>query len=170
MMATKIAAFTTDTVDVVWAHLHTPDTKFGDDSANHSVTVLVDSNLQETLDSLTKETSASKINGMRTDDEGRVLLKAKSKIFVKDDIKAFPCLDAGANKTEAVAFGGDKVRLRLAPAILSRDGSMSLYLNGCQIIEKVANNYSGGFTPTDGFDGASYVAPTTPPSDDDIPF
>ena len=167
MMTTKIPAFTTETMDVVWGHLHAPDDKFGADSANHNVTVLVDAQLQDKLDELLKESGATKINGMREDDEGRTLLKVKSKTFVKKNIAAFPCRDASANKTDYVPYGGDKVRLRVAPAVLTRDNSMSLYLNGCQIIEKNATD-SGGFEPTDGFTDTTPAVVES--SDDDLPI
>tara|TARA_R100000458_G_C8276181_1_gene251419 strand:+ start:3568 stop:4092 length:525 start_codon:yes stop_codon:yes gene_type:complete len=174
-MTTKISPFTTDTLDCIWSHLHAPDDKFGADSANHSITVMVDKQLQMKLDEIMKETGADKINGMRVDDEGRTLLKAKSKTLVKKGIKAFPCRDAAAERTEAVAFGGDKVRLRLAPAVLTRDGSLSFYLNGVQIIEKnERDGGTGGFEATEGFDGSDYKAPESTSSDgdqdDDLPF
>mgnify|MGYP003117128650 CR=1 FL=1 len=105
----KLNAFTTETVDVVWSHLHAPDDKFGADSANHNITVIVDDELQKKLDDMVKESGATKVNGMRTDDEGRTLLKAKSKAFVKKNVHVFPCRDASANRTDAVPFGGDKV-------------------------------------------------------------
>ena len=41
MMGTKIAPFTTHTIDVQWSHLHAPDDKFGADSANHNITCLL---------------------------------------------------------------------------------------------------------------------------------
>ena len=55
-------------------------------------------------------------------------------------------------------FGGDRVKLRLSPAVLTRDQSLSFYLNGVQIIEKNVMD-AGGFEPTDGFDGSDFVAP-----------
>ena len=173
-MANKMKQFVTETVEVVYGHLHRPDDKFGADSSNHNVTVVVDSELQEKLDELQKESNATKINGLRVDDEGRTLLKVKSKIFVKKGETTFPCRDALSNKTEATPFGGDKVRLRLNPTVLDRDNSMSIYLNGVQIIEKNAQD-TGGFTPVeDGFDGMSYTAPvaeqTQPAETDAIPF
>ena len=163
-MTTKIDAFTTDTLEVQWSHLHQPDDKFGADSANHNISVLVDKKLQKTLDKLLKESGATKINGMRTDDDGRVILKAKSKTLVKKGEKTFPCRDASAAKTDSLPFGGDTVRLRLAPAVLTRDGSMSLYLNGCQIIDKQSAEYAstGGFEVTEGY--------TNPTDTDDISF
>ena len=175
MMGTKIAPFTTHTIDVQWSHLHAPDDKFGADSANHNITVVVDDELQTKLDQLLKESGATKINGLRTDDNGTTLLKAKSKTMVKKNVNTFPCRDAAAERTEAVPFGGDKVRLRLAPALLSRDNSLSLYLNGCKIIEKNMQDSSGGFEATEGFDGSSFVAPksedTTEAEDlDDLPL
>jgi|TARA_R100000664_G_C2751524_1_gene138810 hypothetical protein len=175
-MTTKINPFTTETVDVAWAHLHKPDDKFGADTANHNITIVVDKELQKRLDSIVKETGAKKINGMRTDDEGRTLLKAKSKTLVKKGVDVFPCRDAAAQRTEAVPFGGDKVRLRLAPAMLTRDDSISLYLNGVQIIEKNDRSTmaTGGFEATDGFDGSDYKAPESSSEedeqDDDLPF
>ena len=90
-------------------------------------------------------------------------------------MKVFPCRDAGAERTDAVPYGGDKVRLRLAPAVLTRDNSMSVYLNGVQIIEKNAGDFDGGtFDVTDGFDGSNFKAPEPASSDggqdDDLPF
>lgn len=177
-MANKIKAFTTNTLTAQWAFLHEADTKFGEDSANHSITVVVDDQLQEQLDALKKDNGVDKINGLRTNDDGVTLLKAKSKIFVRDNVKAFPCRDAKAKLTEAVAFGGDKVRLRLIPIVLTRDGSMSLFLNGVQIIEKKeydGEGGTGGFEATDGFDGEDFTPPTPDLAEEDtemdeIPF
>ena len=177
-MANKVRPFTTETLDVRWSHLHAHDVKFGEDSANHNITVVVDDTLQKQLDKAMAEAGATKINGLRTDDEGVTLLKAKSKNFVKKDIKVFPCRDASAEATEATPYGGDKVRLRLAPITLTRDNSMSFFLNGCQIIEKnEMGGEGGGFEATDGFDGSTYKATTTvttaddgTDATDDIPF
>ena len=174
MMANKIKQFVTDTVEVVYGHLHRPDNKFGADSANHNITVKVDSELQDKLEQIQKESGATKINGLRTDDDGNTLLKVKSKIFVKKGVETFPCRDALSNETKATPFGGDKVRLRLNPTVLDRDNSMSLYLNGVQIIEKNATD-SGGFSAVEGgFDGSEYEPPTSdqtqPAEADDIPF
>ena len=168
-MTTKNNSFTTETLEVVWGHLHAPDDKFGADSSNHNITILVDDELQMKLEELQQELGASKINGMRIDDDGRSLLKVKTKTFVKKEIRSFPCRDAAANKTDAVPFGGDSVRLRLAPAKLTRDDSMSLYLNGCQIIEKNIQD-TGGFDATDGFDGSNFTAPVVEETATDIPF
>lgn len=176
-MTNKINGFVTDTLEVVYGHLHRPDDKFGADSANHSVTIAVDSALKDKLDTLLKESGASKINGMRQDDDGPTLLKVKSKLFVKKGQETFPCRDANSKPTEATPFGGDKVRLRLNPAVLDRDNSMSIYLNGCQIIEKNTID-TGGFTVVEnGFDGADFKVPTTEPTStetpaetDEIPF
>ena len=157
--------FITDTVEVIFSHLHKPDVKFGADAANHSITVLVDEDLQKTIDSLQSKMSATKINGMRTDDEGRVMLKAKTKLYVKKNVDTFPCVDANARDTEAIPFSGDKVRIQLAAMRLDRDNSMSLFLNGVQIVEK--NNSGGGFEATEGFDGSSFKAPVAAATDED---
>jgi hypothetical protein len=165
----KPSAFTTETLDVVWSHLHAPDDKFGADSSNHNITILVDEGLQRHLDEIVNDTGATKINGMRVDDEGRTLLKVKSKTFVKKEIRTFPCRDAQAKKTDAVPFGGDKVKLRLAPAVLTRDQSLSVYLNGVQIIEKNVMD-TCGFEPTDGFDGSSFIVPVEKEETEEAPF
>ena len=165
-MTTRIEAFTTDTVECQWSHLHQPDDKFGADSSNHNISVIVDAKLQKKLDKLMKESGASKMNGVRTDNEGNTILKAKSKTLVQKGEKTFPCRDASAAKTDALPFGGDKVRLRLAPALLTRDNSMSLYLNGVQIIEKnsTGGDGTGGFDATEGF-----TAPQQRTDTDDFP-
>ncbi len=174
----RVPPVTTSTLNVVWSHLHAPDDKFGEDASNHNITVMVDEELQSTLDEIKVKLNASKINGMRTDDEGRNLLKVKSKAFVKKNVHTFPCRDADTKRTDAVPFGGDTVRLRLSPAKLSRDDSLSFYLNGCQIITKEVRD-SGGFEATDGFNGEDYIPPTETPvtpdgagddNNSDIPF
>jgi len=174
-MTNKIRPFTTDTLTVRWGHLHMPDDKFGEDTANHSVTVIVDADLQTVLDDMMAEAGASKINGLREDDEGITLLKAKSKTFVKRGDKTFPCRDAKAQPTTATAFGGDKVRLRLSPVKLTRDDSLSLFLNGCQIIEKnQVDSGTGGFEPTEGFEDPTPAEPadmaTSVDATEDMPF
>jgi len=166
---TKSKAFTTDTVDVIWSHLHAPDDKFGQDSSNHNITVQVDDELQSKLDELQQEMGATKINGLRVDDEGRTVLKAKTKTFVKQNKATFPCRDAAANETVATPYGGDKVRLRLSPTVLTRDNSLSIYLNGCQIIEKNSASFDGGFDAVEGgFDGADYTPPVAPTPSDEV--
>ena len=90
MTTMRIDAFTTDTVNVIWGHLHAPDDKFGVDSSNHNITVIVDKTLQKKLDEILNESGAEKINGMRIDDDGNTLLKAKSKTFIKKNMKTFP--------------------------------------------------------------------------------
>lgn len=174
----KLENFITEPLTVRWSHLHKADTKFGLDSSNHNITVVVDEDLQKTLDEMVKVSNATKINGMRTDDEGQTTLKAKTKVFVKKNVDVFPCVDAGANATEAVPFGGDTVKLRLAPVMIDRDNSISFFLNGVQIIEKNEREFDGGFDATEGFDGKDFKAPVkvaaaeAPEQEgsDDLPF
>ena len=171
----KIPAFTTETVNVVWSHLHAPDDKFGEDSSNHNITIEVNEDLDNSLTKIKDKSKATKINGMKTDEEGRKLLKVKSKAFVKKGVHTFPCRDAETKRTDAVPFGGDTVRLRLSPAVLSRDDSLSFYLSGVQIISKEVRD-TGGFEATDGFSGSEYIQPTEEPATSggtdpsDIPF
>ena len=158
MTKNKPATFVTGTLDVQWAFLHKIDDKFGK-PGNHNITVVVDDELQSQLDKLKTEHNASKINGMRTTDDGVTLIKAKTSSFTKKGQEVFPCYDANAQKTEAIAFGGDKVKLKLTPMILDRDSSMSLFLSGVQIIDKKPYEDTGGFSKTEGFDRSENKAP-----------
>jgi hypothetical protein len=158
-MTKKPANFITETCDVQWAFLHKADDKFGK-PGNHNITIIVDDTLKNKLDSLQAEFSATKINGMRTVDDGTILLKAKSSSYTKKGEDKFPCHDANAEKTEAIAFGGDRVKLKLTPMVINRDNSMSFFLSGVQIIEKKEyDGGSNGFEKTEGFDGSDYKAP-----------
>ena len=175
MKSMKLPPLVTETLEVKWSNLLKPDTNFGENSANHNITVIADKDLQKVLTDLLKKSGAKKLNGM-VEKEGIKYVKFKSKTHI-DKVK-FPCVDALAKETDVVAFGGDKVRLKLQPMVLSRDNSLSLYLNGVQIIEK--NNTGGGsgsgFAPVEGgFVGttANKSASTTETeevTDDDIPF
>lgn len=167
MTKNKPATFVTGTLDVQWAFLHKIDDKFGK-PGNHNITVVVDNELQSQLDKLQTEFSATKINGMRTTDEGVTLIKAKTSSFTKKGQEIFPCYDANAQKTEAIAFGGDKVKLKLTPMVLDRDSSMSLFLSGVQIIDKKPYEDTGGFAKTEGFDGSEYKAPVAATTESSI--
>ena len=171
----KMPQFVTEVSEVKWSNLLKPDTAFGEASANHNITILLDKTLEKKLAELLKQSGAKKINGIMEKD-GIKTLKAKSRVFVEQG--KFPCVDSQAAETDAVPFGGDKVRLKLAPAVVSRDNSLSLYLNGIQIVEKNANNMTGtgssGFDAVDGgFVGAvaSKPAPEVEETEDeDLPF
>lgn len=185
-MANKYGkSFISSKVNVVWSHLHKPDTKFG--NPNHNITVQLTDELEKEITEAAKVagfTGISKINGIGTRDEHGKVLKVKNSQFVKDNPGAgsYPCVDGSAKKTEAVPFGGDVVKLKLVPCYLDRDGSMSLYLDGCQIIEKnERDGGSGGFEAEEGaYDGSSATAfedssealaeEVTEESDVDLPF
>jgi len=171
----KMPQFVTEIVEVKWSNLLKPDTAFGEASANHNITILLDKTLEKKLAELLKQSGAKKINGIMEKD-GVKTFKAKSRMYVEQG--KFPCVDSAAQETDAVPFGGDKVRLKLAPAVVARDNSLSVYLNGIQIVEKNANNITGstggGFSAIDG----GYVGVATTKSlpeveeteDEDLPF
>jgi hypothetical protein len=171
----KMPQFVTEVVEVKWSNLLKPDTAFGEASANHNITILLDKTLEKKLAELLKQSGAKKINGIMEKD-GVKTFKAKSRMYVEQG--KFPCVDSAAQETDAVPFGGDKVRLKLAPAVVARDNSLSVYLNGIQIVEKNANNMTGstggGFSAIDG----GYVGAATTKSapeveeteDEDLPF
>lgn len=172
----KMPQFVTEVLEVKWSNLLKPDTAFGEASANHNITVILDKNLEKQLADILKKSGAKKINGIMEKD-GVKTLKAKSRVHVEQG--KFPCVDSAAQETDAVPFGGDKVRLKLAPAVVARDNSLSVYLNGIQIVEKNANNTTGtttgGFGAVDGgFVGTptkkSAVAEVEETEDEDLPF
>lgn len=178
MAKTRLPAMVTETLDVKWSNLNKPDVNFGVHSANHNITVVITPKLQKILTDLTKKSGAKKLNGMTEKDDVKYI-KFKSKTFVESADGKFPCVDAASKETAAVAFGGDKVRLKLQPMVLDRDNSLSLYLNGVQIIEKGEYKPSSGFEPVEGgFDGSTFVEskPTVTKEkvdeliEEDIPF
>lgn len=174
-MTTKAETFTTEVLDVAFGFLHKRDDKFSQ-PGNFNVTVLVDETLRRQLEEAAQSCGGGKINGLGTNKDNLPTLKVRTKF--PEDARSFPCVDANAKPTDAVAFGGDKVRLRIRPRYVSKDGSVSFDLQGCQIIEKNDNfeggGKTGGFGSVDGgFDGSAYVPPTTSGddnSDDPIPF
>ena len=171
----KMPQFVTEVAEVKWSNLLKPDTALGEASANHNITILLDKTLEKKLAELLKQSGAKKINGIMEKD-GVKTLKAKSRVYVEQG--KFPCVDSAAQETDAVPFGGDKVRLKLAPAVVARDNSLSVYLNGIQIVEKNANNMTGSTGGgSSGVDGGfvGTAAPKSAPEveeteDEDLPF
>jgi len=168
----KFPDIVTGVLEVKWSNLLKPDNAFGEATANHNITVVLDKTLEKTLADMLKKSGAKKINGIYEKD-GVKTFKAKSRVHI--EAGKFPCVDSNADATDAVAFGGDKVRLRLAPAVVARDNSLSLYLNGIQIVEKNTNNVTGG----GGFDAVkggfvgtapASVASVEETEDEELPF
>ena len=170
----KIQPFNTQTLDVKWSHLHRADDKFGA-PGHHNITVVVDDQLNEQLQKIAKDAGVEKVNGL-TEKEGQRLIKVKSTLYTNppegmEKKVAFPCVDSDTNTTTEVPMGGDKVRLRLKPFVISRNNTMSFFLNGVQIIEKnsAVSTGSSGFEATDGFKQPE--TETVPSNDDnDVPF
>lgn len=183
-MAERIKNIITGKLTVMWSNLIKPDSHFGESTANHNITVVLTDELEATLNAVAKEQGVKKINGIMTKDDGTKTIKVKSKTHV--DKGAFPCQDASAQWTTSVPFGGDVVRLKLAPVVLSKPSkSISFYLNGVQIVEKNSADLgqkTNGFDAVDGgFVGEAAAAPvnkTEAPeaqpavgiTDEEIPF
>jgi len=147
----KISKFITPNVNVTFSHLHRPDDKFGTDSANFNISVTLTPELENEIKALVKTTGVKKVNGIWEDDNGNKQAKFKNRIMVKNGEKAFPCVDSRNQPTRSVPMSGDVVRLLLAPCVIQRDNSLSIYLDGVQIIEKNGSNTAfdvvdGGFT------------------------
>jgi hypothetical protein len=182
-MADRIKGIVTGNLEVKWSNLLKPDTAFGDGSANHNITVILDPTLETILSAIAKENGAKKINGIYEKDGVRTI-KFKSKSHVERG--SFPCQDSTGNYTDVVPFGTDVVRLRLAPALVTKGSSksMSFYLNGVQIVQKnsTTNSKVNGFAPVEGgYVGSHVEAPANKSqatavsapqgiTDDEIPF
>ena len=155
---------------VRWSHLLKPDDKFG--NPHHSVTVVVDAEMQGQLDSAMSELGVSKINGLKTDsDSGETLVRFKNVLKAREGIATFPVSDSQDQATDTVPFATDKVRVKVTPAKIERDGSISFYMDRIQLVER---NYEGGGGSSSGMGKVEggYVAETAPPSDEgeDTPF
>lgn len=147
-MPERIKNIVTSKLDVKWSNLMKPDTMFGDNSGNHNITVVLTPEFEAQLSAIAKENGAKKINGTYEKD-GLKTIKFKSKTHI--DKGAFPCQDSTGAWTNSVPFGGDIVRLKLAPALVVKgtNKSMSFYLNGVQIVQK---NSADPASKVNGFD------------------
>lgn len=168
----RIPQFTTATLQTKWSNLLKPDIAFGEGSANHNITVVVDAELQKILDAVLKSSGAKKINGLKETD-GVTTFKAKSKVYVEEG--KFPCVDSLGQPSDSVPFGGDMVRLKLAPMVLTRDNSLSIYLNGIQVVTKTSTGKTPstqGFAPVEGgfVDAGTQKADLTDQADSDLPY
>jgi hypothetical protein len=130
-----MSKFVTEKITVSFAYLNKPDDKFGADAANFNVTVPLDPKLSDQIKSAVSSTGAKKVNGVYEKD-GEKFIKFKNRILVRDGARSFPCVDSKNNPTTVTASGGDVVRLLLSPSLIKRDNSLSVYLDGVQIIEK----------------------------------
>ncbi len=163
-----MSKFITDKLTVSFAYLNKPDDKFGEDTANFNVTVTLTPELQDQVKAAVKATGAKKVNGVWENDEGVKQIKFKNRILVKDGARAFPCVDSQNQATTMTASSGDVVRLLLAPCLIKRDNSMSIYLDGVQIIEK-NSTFGGGGTGFDVVEGGYVDDGSASPMPADIP-
>lgn len=177
-----MSKFVTDKITVNFAYLNKPDDKFGADAANFNVTVPLIESLQAQVKEAVAKTGAKKVNGVYEKD-GEKFIKFKNRILVRDGARSFPCVDSQNKATTVTASGGDVVRLLLSPVLIKRDNSLSIYLDGVQIIEKNSqfggagvgfDAVSGGFE--DNGTPAAAAMPEEPEveadedGDDDLPF
>lgn len=183
-MPDRIKNIITPVLEVKWSNLMKPDTMFGEGSANHNITVVMDESFETILMNIAKEHGAKKINGIYEKDGVRTV-KFKSKTHVSKG--AFPCQDSTGNYTDVVPFGTDTVRLKLAPSLVVKGSvkSMSFYLNGVQLITKNSSDsqringfdaVEGGYVgnhverPTGKTENATATVSSTAITDEEIPF
>ena len=165
-------SFVTESTTVRWSHLMKPDDKFG--NPHHSVTVVVTPAIQEQLDNALQTLSGTKINGLKVDTEtGDSLIRFKNVLKAREGAMSFPILDSEDNTTDTIPFATDKVRVKVTPSLLSRDKSISFYMEKIQLIER---NYEGGGGGESGgmgkVDGGFVAATgtTAAPTTEDTPF
>lgn len=149
--------FVTGNVIVKWSHLMKPDDKFG--NPNHSVTVELTPELQKQLQSSVKELGGKKINGLKEQD-GIKTIKFKNVLKAKEGIQVFPVIGPDTKPTDTVPFGSDVVRVKVTPALINRDNSVSFYMESIQLIERNYVGTNSNFTDVS----------NKPISDDDVPF
>ncbi len=149
--------FVTGNVTVKWSHLMSPDDKFG--NPNHSVTVELTPELQKQLQSSVKELGGKKINGLK-DADGVKTIKFKNVLKAKEGIKTFPVIGPDTKPTDTVPFGSDVVRVKVTPALIGRDNSVSFYMESIQLIERNYVGQNSEFTDVS----------NKPISDDEVPF
>jgi hypothetical protein len=184
-MPERIKGIITNQLEVKWSNLMKPDVFFGENSANHNITVVLTKELEDQLMAVAKENGVKKISGVYEKDGVRTI-KFKSKTHI--DKGAYPCQDSTGNFTDAVPFATDIVRLKLGPAVVAKGASktMSFYLNGVQIVKKNAEYTAktNGFEAIEGGYVGQHVDAPTPKSadaktapkkpdgiqDDEIPF
>lgn len=185
-----MSKFITPRSTVTFAYLNKPDDKFGEDTANFNVTVEMNDELAVLIKKAAETAGAKKVNGV-SEYNGVKTVKFKNRYMVKEGRKVFPCVDAATNPTKATAAGGDVVILAVTPKLISRDNSLSIYLDGVQIIEKNSEYGTGqagaGFTATEGYtadeepmasvEAAAFedtsdpdVTPVIDTESDDLPF
>jgi len=165
-------SFTTEASTVRWSHLMRPDDKFG--NPHHSVTVIVTPDIQNQLDAAVASLGGTKINGLKTEnDTGDTLIRFKNVLKAREGITTFPILDCDDQETNTIPFATDKVRVKVTPALISRDDSVSFYMDRIQLVERnwqPSGETSGGMGVIDG----GFVGTTTATVDstmtDDVPF
>ena len=125
--------FVTGNVIVKWSHLMSPDDKFG--NPNHSVTVELTTELQKQVQASVKELGGKKVNGMK-DSDGIKTIKFKNVLKAREGIKVFPVSGPDTLPTDTIPFGTDVVRVKVTPALIARDDSVSFYMESIQLIER----------------------------------
>lgn len=133
--------FITGNLEVRWSHLSAPDEKFG--NPNHSITVKITPELKSILDKELMSLGGKKINGLKED-----LIKFKNTLKIKEGVRSFPITGSDASPSEQIPMSSDIVRLRVTPSLLSRDDSVSFYLEAVQLVQK---NFSGTSSNQEGF-------------------
>lgn len=178
-----LPAIVTPTLDVTFSNLREPDEYKG--KLNHKISVKLTPELDAQLQACAKEAGVTLINALcerEYNDETYTQFSPKSALHI--DEGSFPCLNAAAQPTKDIPFGGAKVKLRLVPkfveAMTRKDvDSISFYLDGVQIIQMSTGGSGAGdqfqnetgseqFEPASG--GTGPAPPTPPATEDDIPF
>ena len=147
-----MSKFITEATTVTFAYLNKPDDKFGADTANFNVTIPLTDAVATQVKAAVAATGAKKVNGVYEDKEGNKQIKFKNRILVRDGARSFPCVDSQNKPTQQTASGGDVVKLLLSPSLIKRDNSLSIYLDGVQIIEK-NSTFGGGGVGFDAVEG-----------------
>ena len=144
--SSKSTLFRIENVNVVWANLRKPDEFRG--SKKHDISVVITPEQQAEM---LKLTNGGDIAGIRTGDQGDIILKAKTTVFTKQGLESFDKIfDCEPKQIDSIIGRGDRVNLNVS--IYNFDANRyTVLLNGVQLIEKNPEFASAGSGNGTGF-------------------
>lgn len=144
--SSKSTLYRIEDVNVVWANLRKPDEFRG--SRKHDISVVISAEQQAEIQKLT---NGGEVAGIRTGDQGDIILKAKTTVFTKQGLERFDKIfDSTPKQVDTIIGRGDRVNLNVS--IYNFDANrFTVLLNGVQLIEKNPEFAQSGSSNGSGF-------------------
>ena len=162
---TKSTLHRLENVNVVWANLSKPDEFRG--SKKHDISVVISEEQKEEID---KITNGGDLAGIRTGDQGDLILKAKTTVFTKQGLERFDKIfDCTPKQIDTIIGRGDQVNINVSIYNFDAD-RYTVLLNGVQLIEKnpeYANAGGGGGSGFGSIDGG-FTGTSPAPADEAV--